>query len=125
MRDPYDPIDEIEAMVLAAGQYVRASDDLRPRVLETARSQCGERRAQRCLHHFAVFIALLAFFTTIYHNQLEGNNPGLRDSVLAVISNRTSSPASPTVRSGNWDWSMIDAFTELRRQQAAVFRANL
>ena len=38
---------EVEAMLLAAGGYVRASDDLRPRVLEGARLQRRELRARR------------------------------------------------------------------------------
>ncbi len=124
MRDTYDPMGEVEAMVRAAGHYVRASDDLRPRVLETARIQCGERLAQRCLRHFAVFIALLAFFTTIGHDHLE-QSAGLRDSVLAVIANHMPPSETPAARNGSWDWSMIEAFTELRRQQAEVLRANL
>ena len=115
---------EVEAMVRAAGQYVRASDDLRPRVLETARIERGEQRAQRCLRHLAVFIALLAFFTTIGHDPLK-QSIGLRDSVLAVISSRLPSAESPAARNGSWDWSMIEAFTELRRQQAEVFHPKL
>lgn len=124
-RDAYDPNDEFEAIVRAAGHYVRASDDLRPRVLETARIQCGERRAQRCLRHFAVFFVLLTFFVTIGRDHLEQSSAGLRDSVLAVISSHVPPSDTPTVRNESWDSSMIEAFTELRRQQAEALRANL
>lgn len=122
--DPYDAMSEVEAMVRAAGHYVCASDDLRPRVLETARIERGEQRAQRSLRHFGVFIALLGFFSTIGHDRLD-QSVGFRDSVLAVISSHMPPSEHPVLRNGSWDWCMIEAFMELRRQQAEVFHANL
>jgi hypothetical protein len=116
----------VEAMVRAAGHYVRASDDLRPRVLEEARLHWGERRAQRCVRHVAMFVLLLAFFTAA--SPCGSDDQRLRpNSMLASagFDELLMPTAAPTTRSGDGDWRMIEAFTELRRQQAQVLRFAL
>ena len=125
-RDWNDPLDEIEAMVQAAGQYVGASDDLRPRVLEAARLQCGERRAQRCIGRMAIFVMLLGFFTAMAGQDLDAEKARPTKLLVAAgFDNLFSPTAVATTRGGDGDWRMIDAFTELRRQQAQVLRFAL
>src|SRR5262245_58913900 len=64
--DPNDPgSSEIESLIRAAGGYVGASDDLRPRVLEAARLQRHERRAQRWLRRSAVAVLLIAMVGSV------------------------------------------------------------
>ncbi len=121
-----EPFDDVEAMVRAAGQYVGVSDDLRPRVLEAARLCCGEQRAQRCIRQVAVFVLLLAFFTAMGREELDDRQPRLSGLLVAAGFDELFSPvASRTTRSGDGDWRMIDAFTELRRQQAQVLRLEI
>lgn len=121
-----EPLDDVEAMVLAAGQFVGASDDLRPRVLEAARLQCGERRAQSCLRHVAVFVALLALFTAEFREGLDDQRSRLCPRLVAVGVDDLNSPAPPaTMRNGDGDWRMIDAFTKLRRHQAQLLRLEI
>jgi hypothetical protein len=36
-----------------------------------------------------------------------------------------SPPAAASIRSGDGDWRMIDAFTKLRRQQAQLLRLEI
>jgi hypothetical protein len=125
-RDLNDPLREVEAMVRAAGHYVRASDDLRPRVLEAARTQHGEQRAQRFIRRVAVFCVLLAAFTSLGPSRLTVDKSRPSELLAAAGFDRLwMSPEAAGVRRGDGDWRMIDAFTELRRQQARVLRLEL
>jgi hypothetical protein len=121
------PFDEdanggVEAMIRAAGQYVCPTDDLRPRVLEAARLQRGERSAKRCLCQVGMLMLLLAFFAAV--DQGLDFPQSRRTGMLAAAGfDKLVSPAADaTPRRGDGDWRMIDAFTELRRQQAELFR---
>jgi len=121
-----ESLDGVEAMIRAAGQYVHASENLRPRVLEEARFHCNERTAQRCIRRLAMFALMLAFFTAA--NPLGRSDQSLRPSALLAAAgfNELLMPvAAPSTRSGDGDWRMIDAFTELRRQQALVLGREL
>jgi hypothetical protein len=124
---PWDEsVSGVEAMVLAAGQYVGASDDLRPRVLEAVRLQCGEQSVQRRLRHVALVVVLLALLTPELRQGF--NEPqmrlsgGIEEIGFDVLN--SLSPAA-TTRSGDGDWRMIDAFTKLRRQQAQLLRFEI
>jgi hypothetical protein len=119
-----EPMSEVEAMVRAADQYVQVSRDLRPRVLETARTECGERRAQRSIRHLAIVVVLLTVFATPSGRGLEGARyPGI---LAAVDSDQIFSQAeSKVARGGDISWAMVEAFTDLRRQQADVLRLEL
>ena len=129
MTDSYGwdkPVDDVEAMVRAAGQYVRASDDLRPRVLEAARSQHGEQRAKRCMQHVAMFVLLLAFFHVANgHGSDDGQTRPNGMLVAAGFHEAFSPTPAVSIRSGDGDWRMIDAFTKLRRQQAQLLRFEI
>jgi hypothetical protein len=121
-----DDLGSVEAMVRAAGRYVRASDDLRPRVIEEARFHRGERVAQRCVRRAAMFMLLLALLTIATPCGLEDQSIYPSSMLAAAGFNELMAPAAnPTLRSGDGDWRMIDAFTELRRQQAQVLRLSL
>jgi hypothetical protein len=120
------PDGEIEAMVRAAGQYVRASDDLRPRVLETARAQCGERRAQRCIRHVALFVVLAAVFTLSDGRGLDSASAPQRYPWHSGVANGLLLRAEANFADGDdRGWGMVEAFSELRREQAKVFRQSL
>jgi hypothetical protein len=126
MEDWNEPAVDVEAMVRAAGHYVGVSDDLRPRVLEAARLQSGEHKARRRLRRCTLSIVLLALFTITAHNELEGDTSRPNSLLIAAGFNELYAPAAaPVARSGDADWRMIDAFTELRRQQAQLFRLAL
>jgi hypothetical protein len=131
MAESYDwsfPLDDnplagVEAMVRAAGEYVRASDDLRPRVVEGARLRCGEQWAQRCIRRVVMCIVLLVCFTAADQTHFE--SPGSYSTAILAASgfNDLDAPLNAaSLRTGDGDWRMLDAFTELRRQQAQLLR---
>jgi hypothetical protein len=120
-----EPCDDVEAMVRAAGGYIRASDDLRPRVLEAARLQHGEQRVQRCSRHLAAFVLLLAVFIATDWQGLDDRRLRPTGAMAAAIDEVLTSAPAVTDRSGDGDWRMIDAFTKLRRQQAQVLRFEI
>jgi hypothetical protein len=119
-------LDDVEAIVRSAGRYVRASDDLRPRVLESARLHCGERRARRRIGEYALVVVLLAALTITTRQSLDLEHVQPSRLLVAAGFDELFSPAAVVAtRSGDGDWRMIEAFTELRRQQARVLRLAL
>lgn len=124
---PWDnSMDDVEALVRAAGGYVGASEDLRPRVLEAARMQCAERRTQSCLRRVALFVVLLAVFTTAFQpEQVASPLSGYGQAMIANFDEWIVPAANATPRNGDADWRILDAFTKLRRQQAQLLRFEI
>lgn len=119
-------MDDVEALVRAAGGYVGASEDLRPRVLEAARMQCAERRTQSCLRRVALFVVLLAVFTTAFQpEQVASPLSGYGQAMMANFDEWIVPAANATPRNGDADWRILDAFTKLRRQQAQLLRFEI
>jgi hypothetical protein len=113
---------EIEATVQAAARYVRASDDLRPRVLEAARMQRGERRAQRCIRQAGIFVILLATFTASFRSSLDSSAAVQQTGWLFAGADALFAQASAkSGQGGELAWGLVDSFTELRRRQADAF----
>jgi hypothetical protein len=123
LRDCYEPLEDVESLVLLAGDYVRASDDLRPRVLETARSQSGERRARRRIWQSALFVLLLGLFVTTLCRQPASISAGGPFAEAAGAQLLSGSEAAS--RDTDLSWGIVDSFTELRRRQAELLRLAL
>src|SRR5262245_2406696 len=105
--------DDVEALVRDAGRYVRPSEGLRPRVLETARAESRERRAQLRLWQVALVVALWGAISTTSASRWELTAPfsaGLLQMQTDV------QPAE----GGGAGWNMVESFTDLRRRQAAL-----
>jgi hypothetical protein len=120
------PLDDVEALVRSAGEYVRASDDLRPRVLEAARLQHGERRAKRRIRFAAAGVLILAFCqVTQWCSSLDRQSIPSGILVAAGFHELLSPTQATSVRSGDGDWRMIDAFMKLRRHQAQVLGCEI
>lgn len=125
-RDFFESERDVESMIREASEYVRASDDLRPRVLEAARTQWRERRVRRWIRHAAVLVLTVAFTTAAGQQGLDGERSHPIGIVAAAGFDEFLVPKSvATPRSGDGDWRMFEAFSELRRQQAQVFRLDL
>jgi hypothetical protein len=119
--EQFEQFNEIEAIVRSAGDYVRVSNELRPRVLEMARLANGERRARRCIRDVGLVAALLTWCVTASIGRLQTDDNLSR---LALIATAPCSAAASEVGSSNGDaaWTLVDGFKELRVRQAAVLR---
>src|SRR4051794_24138236 len=120
-----DEFNDVEAIVRAAGHYVAASDNLRPRVLEAVRMETGEQRSRHCLRTATLFTLLVVLFTSVARQIWDGpqvvtsslDNPGYEESISPI--------SAMTTRTGDGDWRIIDAFIKLRRQQAQLLRSEI
>lgn len=123
MSDPsshdeaFRSLEQIESVIRAAGQYVRPSEDLRPRTLEAAREHCNDRRAERKLGGFAIAVLLLVTVSP----------PAIQ--FVDVLRSTPSAPTAAEMHHRALDygaqpnvgmhWGLAEAFTQLRRVQAA------
>ena len=114
-----ESVNDVEAMIRAAGGYVGASDDLRPRVLEAAQQQTGERSMRRRLRRVALVVVFLAVVSAEFRQRLDKRSTF--DGPLGAVQLDAMNSMTPaTARDGDGDWRMIDAFTRLKQQQARL-----
>lgn len=107
-----DAWEDVELLIRAAGRYVVPSEDMRPRVLEAARVESDERKARRRVWHMAIAIGVLGAMFIVAND---------RTSVLPIFSHGmlANSDLHPA-EEGAAGWGIVDAFTDLRRRQAAL-----
>ncbi|WP_425614069.1 hypothetical protein NA78x_003923 [Anatilimnocola sp. NA78] len=106
-----DDFSSVESLIASAGSYVRPTEDLRPRVLEEARTDRAERRAQERIWQLAlavVFVGLLLGNVNLPARELDANLP------TTAISKPNDDPT----------WNTVDALSELRRRQATMLRLS-
>jgi hypothetical protein len=115
---PEHASDELEALIRAAGNYVRPSDDLRPLVLEEARLARSERRAQDRIWQFV----LAVMFVAIALSSWRGYSPSGLDAASALESAAPASAASSSPPHDNPTWHAVDSFSALRRRQASLLQ---
>ncbi len=108
---------EAESMILAAGHYVRPSEDLRPRTLETARELCRDRKAVRKLGGLAIAILMLALISFPASQRVQA----WRAKTAAPSSNDMHERAAMYGQQAGIGahWGMAEAFIQLRRVQAS------
>jgi hypothetical protein len=118
----HDSADEVEAMLLAAGGYVRPADDLRPRVLEAARAQRRERRAQRWIRGLAAAVVLTAGGAALVDPLVAPT--GERGIAWRGITSQSlfADAEERSDASGGLSWGVVDAFRELREEQREALR---
>jgi hypothetical protein len=123
LRDGFDPLHEVEALIRSAQDFVAVSEDLRPRVLEAARDQRTQRRARQRIGKAAALVLALGAFLALIREEAQ------EVSSTASGENRSpqtwfiSSASNPSQEEPAWD--MVDSLTELRRRQTAFFRLSL
>jgi hypothetical protein len=117
---PEQPLEEIEALVRLAGDYVQPSDDLRPRILEAARVVKNERQARRQI----VRLAAMLLFAVVSLAMIGRPRADERSRFAADLwSLESSAPANGTRAQAGWE--MVDSFTALRREQARLLHLEL
>jgi hypothetical protein len=113
------PRDDLEGLIRLAGDYVQASDDLRPRVLEAAKAASRERRARRRIMQIAaVILVAIMPAATYFGGSLQ---PSAAQASLWPLQNEPAAGG----KTGDACWEVVDSFTELRRYQARVLRLAL
>ena len=121
MTDPYfndnQAIQQIESAIRAAGDYVRPSEDLRPRTLEAAHDHCGDRRAEQKLGGFVIAVLLLVMIASpAIHYVSAMRTRSTAPSVTEMQDRGLQYAADPHIGS---NWGLSEAFTQLRRLQAS------
>src|SRR5215217_1007222 len=101
-----EQVSEVEAIVRSAGNYVHASKDLRPRVLETARLTNGERRARRCIRQVALAAALLTWVVTTSVNKFDMRD-NLRQLTLVAAGPYASANDRGSGAAEEAAWSLV------------------
>jgi len=116
----HGPLDDVETMIRMAQDYVCASDDLRPRVLELARA---ERRARHVRRWFSLWALVFAAVVPLVISRLHATTVGDRLEVEeATLQKHAFSAADPAVLSSDPSWRMVETFTQLRKIQAELLR---
>jgi hypothetical protein len=107
---------QIESAIRAAGNYVRPSEDLRPRTLEAAREHCGDRRAEQKLGGFVIAVLLLVMIgSPAIHYMHALRRQSTAPSATEMQDRGLRYAADPHIGS---NWGLSEAFTQLRRLQA-------
>ena len=114
----HEPPDDIESLVLAAGTYVRPSDDLRPQVLEVARTERQERRMQRNLARMAAVVFLMVTVISVYRQPANAAGGQLFSPGMEAI----SLDAEAGAHRNDPSWETVESFTDVRRRQAELLR---
>ncbi|MBW8883838.1 MAG: hypothetical protein JF612_03475, partial [Planctomycetia bacterium] len=105
--DLSQPLDEVEALIRSAGEYVHASDDLRPRVLENARLQCRERRLRRRFWQSAAVVLFCGLFTSSLIHRAESAMEA--QSHTAACARPMLAPVEVAARSSDPSWQMVES----------------
>ena len=117
------PLEELEAFIRSAGRFVEPSDDLRPRVLEAARDQRYQRRAQDRISRAAALVLALGIFLMLLRQSTD--TTALQPLGLPRESGSLSANATALTDQSGSAWELVDSLTELRRRQAILFRLAL
>jgi hypothetical protein len=118
-REAFAPV---EAMIRAAGGYVRSSEDLRPRTLEAARHSVGKRRWNRGAYSLVAATVLLALC-----NVPGRFIPAAREETASTATVREEFELRQRAAKGmgfsfNPSWAWYEAFFALRNQQADLIK---
>jgi hypothetical protein len=127
-RHKYEPlpIDELELVIRSAGGYVRASRDLRPRVLEAARAKRTGRHSQLIIRAAAgVLIALTMLAESL--SPTAGQLTFARNGRFAPSNSHELFLRAHALSGfgGDLGWGIVDAFRELRDDQSAALKTEL
>ena len=106
---------DVEALVHAAQEYVNASDDLRPRVLEAAKTVRNERRGKRWVRHAAIAAAIVSMAVSV------SSSTSGRLEIVGVDAVYQQAALNGS-RSGGLGWGLVQTFSDLRERQSEKLR---
>jgi hypothetical protein len=124
LRNWSDPFGDVEALVRSAGQYVQASSDLRPKVVEAARAQARELRARRLIRRLAVAVVLVASLGGLVGQHVRSSANQDELTLLDADAHAMFSRAElHSATAGGVSWGVVEAFRELRERQSEALGA--
>jgi hypothetical protein len=111
-----DDIARLERALLAAGKYIRPSDDLRPRTIEAAKEHCSNYRLVRNMMGLALAALLLMMLSvpvveTIRERRARATSPTSAEIQQQAIEYSVQAGVTP-------DWGLSQKFDDLRHFQA-------
>jgi len=126
--EPFDSMAELEALLRSAGGYVKPSEDLRPRVLETAKAMRGDRRVCRRLRTLLLAAVLCLLCLDAVDTPLRQRVSEPKDSGRIVDADDIYRFSKSRIVAGDggfsddFGWGMVEAFNVLRLQQSRSLR---
>jgi hypothetical protein len=108
---PETDFGDLEALLRSAGNYVRPSDELRPRVLEKARTQQHEIRWIHWLWQGALALVVAG----ILLSQFAATSSAELDALNEVP------PEASSAEKDHAHWHSVEALKAIRRRQATFF----
>jgi hypothetical protein len=112
--------ESIEALIRSAKNYVRASDDLRPQVLETARVRRRDFQFKWRLWLAAVMVSSCGWLmaSVLRKQDVESGPtfPTVTSAGQLVVGVEVAAPSTDT------SWQIVESFTQLRLKQARLLR---
>jgi len=119
--------ESIEALIRSAKNYVRASDDLRPRVLETARIRRREFQFKWRLWLAAAMVLSCGWLMASVIRQQGIESASTFPTVTSAFPTVTSAGqlvvgADVAAPSTDASWQIVESFTQLRVKQARLLR---
>lgn len=110
---------DLEAMVRRAADYVQPTDDLRPRTLEAACDRGSRRRGRRLAFLVATVLVIAPAFGSLV---VEAGWTGASGVTAAELHQRADQLV--VQRQTKAAWSLFEAFSGLRREQARQLRPD-
>jgi len=120
----------LESLIRAAGDYVQPTGDLRPRTLETARFRCRQQRRAGGMAIAALLLAVLipsGNWQHAHRGPFDRLTISVADQSLVGKAGRVFGKADRGQADSNTmiaglgpDWSLVEIYTQLRRQQAKL-----
>ncbi|TWT76675.1 hypothetical protein CA13_71720 [Planctomycetes bacterium CA13] len=118
----HETYSDIESLIRTASDFVRPSEDHRPRTLEAARARCADLRTEQKLGVFlACALLVLAIvspgfhYLSRYRSRFQGTTAAEIQEQASIISIKAN--VSP-------QWGMFEAFSQWREDQAEGFRGS-
>jgi len=119
MNQDRETLSPLEQAIRAAGSFVRPTSNLRPRVIEAAKEQCGQQRAIRNATCLLLFVCLLAAVTAPFAMQLADQLEQTQAASSEEVQKQATQYSAQAGIGSNWGLS--EAFTRQRESQSRRF----
>ena len=118
-----EPLDELESLLLMAGGYVQASEDLRPRILEASRCQQRERKVRHGVRWGVLCTVFLSAVLASGPHDQSADLAGVSEELATADAEALLVPEKVERRGDASNWHVVDSFTALRRRHAEQLRS--